>query len=99
MCASSCAPSTGNSSDQVSLLAAVEALAEQLRTADATLTGEGTPASDAGWPLFVADGGLSSAATMARLSAAGIAWVSRVPATLRASLENSLSPVKPPERG
>jgi transposase len=33
-------------------------------------------------PLFVADGGLYSGAAMGRLNAAGIAWVSRVPATL-----------------
>jgi transposase len=78
-------PLDGNRSDQGSLLAAVEALAEQLRSDDATGAGEGAPAVEADQPLFVADGGLYSEATISRLNAAGIAWVSRVPATLRAA--------------
>jgi transposase len=48
-------PLDGNSSDRVSLLAAVEALADQLRAPDAAAsaaTGRGEP------PLVVADGGL-----------------------------------------
>ncbi len=76
-------PLDGNSSDQVSLVDAVETLAEQLRAEEAT---PGTEAADQPeHPLFVADGGLYSEATMSRLSAAGIAWVSRVPATLTAA--------------
>ena len=74
----------GNSSDQVSLVAAVEALQEQLRL-------ESTEREEfGGHPLFVADGGLYSEANMARLSAAGVAWVCRVPNTLgvtKAALE------------
>ncbi len=76
-------PLDGNSSDQVSLVAAVEALADQLRGPDAT---DATDAADQRErPLFVADGGLYSEAAMARLNAAGIDWVSRVPATLKAA--------------
>jgi transposase len=74
-------PLDGNSSDRVSLLAAVEALAEQLRAADAA--GEATGRQERS--LFVADGGLYSEAAIGRLNAAGIAWVSRVPATLSAA--------------
>lgn len=59
----------GNASDKVNLLAAVEALADQLRTAD-----EETP-------IFVADSGLYSAENVARLAAAGVRWISRVPDT------------------
>jgi transposase len=55
-------PLDGNSSDQVSLVAAIEALREQLHAADANESA-----------LFVADGGLYSEANMARLNAAGVA--------------------------
>src|SRR5260370_24052529 len=66
----------GNASDKVSLLAAVEALAEQLRAAnEAEAAGEGTA------PIFVADSGLYSADTVARLTTAGVRWISRVPDT------------------
>ncbi len=58
----------GNASDKVSLVAAVEALGEQLR-------GEGET------PLFVADSGLYSAQNMARLGKAHVRWISRVPET------------------
>jgi transposase len=76
-------PLDGNSSDQVSLVAAVEALAQQLRSAD---TDPATMAADPPeHALFVADGGLYSEAAMARLNTAGIAWVSRVPTTLSAA--------------
>jgi transposase len=67
-------PLDGNSSDQVSLVAAIEALREQLHAADANASAR-----------FVADGGLYSEANMARLNAAGVAWVSRVPSTLSAA--------------
>ena len=58
----------GNASDKVSLVAAVEALGEQLQ-------GEGEA------PIFVADSGLYSAANLARLNRAQVRWVSRVPET------------------
>jgi transposase len=64
-----CQALDGNASDKVRLLAAVEALAEQLQTA-----GEEAP-------TFVADSGLYSAANMRRLTAAGVRWISRVPDT------------------
>jgi transposase len=64
-----CQALDGNASDKVSLVAAVEALAEQLR-ADVEEA-----------PIFVADSGLYSAENVARLSAAGVRWISRVPET------------------
>jgi transposase len=56
----------------VRLVAAVEALAQQLRAAEAE-------ANDV--PLFVADSGLYSAENVERLSAAGVRWISRAPET------------------
>jgi transposase len=76
-----CRALDGNASDKVSLVAAVEALADQLRTPE-----EG----EAEAPIFVADSGLYSAENVARLSAAGVRWISRVPDTsteARAALE------------
>lgn len=70
-----CQALDGNASDKVSLVAAVEALAEQLRAAAET---EETAADT---PLFVADSGLYSADNVARLSAAQVRWISRVPDT------------------
>jgi transposase len=64
-----CQALDGNASDKLSLVAVVEALAEQLR------------AEDAEAPIFVADSGLYSATNSARLSAAGVRWISRVPDT------------------
>src|SRR5215470_15551666 len=64
-----CQALDGNASDKVSLVAAVEALASQFRAA------EEEP------PIFVADSGLYSAENVARLSAAGVRWISRVPDT------------------
>jgi transposase len=64
-----CQALDGNASDKVSLVAVAEALAEQLRTED-----EDTP-------IFVADSGLYSATNSARLSRAGVRWISRVPDT------------------
>ena len=63
-------PLDGNSSDQVSLLAAVEALQEQLRAPDEEESS-----------IYVADSGLYSQANMTRLNAAKLRWVSRVPET------------------
>jgi transposase len=68
-----CQALDGNASDKVSLVAAVEALAEQLRAAAAEAEQE--------TPLFVADSGLYSAENVARLSTAGVRWISRVPDT------------------
>ena len=63
----------GNASDKISLVAAVEALADQL---------QGTPEADPeAAPIFVADSGLYSAANVARLAQAGVRWISRVPET------------------
>src|SRR5260221_6073621 len=76
-------PLSGNSSDQVSLVAAVEALAEQLRAPEGDAATEVADQHER--PLFVADGGLYNVAAMRRLNAAGIAWVSRVPTTLTAA--------------
>jgi transposase len=64
-----CQALDGNASDKASLVAAVEALAGQFRAA------EEEP------PLFVADSGLYSATNVARLRAAGVRWISRVPDT------------------
>lgn len=64
-----CQALDGNASDKLSLVAAVEALAAQLR---ADVEEE---------PIFVADSGLYSAENVARLSAAGVRWISRVPDT------------------
>ena len=71
----------GNASDKVSLVAAVETLATQLAAAEEEA------------PLFVADSGLYSAQNVARLSAAGVRWISRVPdttAAARAALQVAL---------
>ena len=62
-------PLDGNSSDQVSLVAAVEDLHEQLRAPDEESS------------IYVADSGVYSQANMKRLNAAKILWVSRVPET------------------
>lgn len=61
----------GNASDKQSLIQAVEALAGQFADADEEA------------PILVADSGMYSIANMARLNAARIAWVCRVPETLR----------------
>lgn len=63
-------PLDGNSSDKVSLLAAITAIQAQLREA-------GEEAS-----VYVADNGVYSEANMKQLNQAGVKWVSRVSATL-----------------
>src|SRR5262245_3079958 len=70
-----CQALDGNASDKVSLVTAVEALAAHLRAAATEAEAE-----DDG-PLFVADSGLYSTENVARLSAAGVRWISRVPDT------------------
>jgi transposase len=74
----------GNASDKVSLLAAVEALADQLRPPEAP-DGPEVAAGAAETPLFVADSGLYSAQNVRRLNAAGVRWISRVPDTSKAA--------------
>lgn len=64
-------PLDGNASDQRELAQTIEALVAQLRAA-----GE-----EPG--LYVADGGVYSAANMQRFAQAGVRWISRVPATSR----------------
>jgi transposase len=71
-----CQALDGNASDKLSLVAAVEALAEQLHTEDE---------DEAAAPIFVADSGLYSADNVTRLSAAGVRWISRVPDTSTAA--------------
>ena len=62
-------PLDGNSSDKISLLAAVTAIVEQLREAHAEPS------------VYVADNGIYSEANMRQLNAAGIKWISRVSET------------------
>jgi transposase len=62
-------PLDGNASDKRALLAAVQALTQQLQD-----SGE-TPG------VYVADSGLYSAQNMTQLNVAGVRWVSRVPET------------------
>ena len=62
-------PLDGNSSDKISLLAAVMAIQKQLRETNA----------EPG--IYVADSGVYSEANMRQLNEAGIKWVSRVPET------------------
>jgi transposase len=76
-----CQALDSNTSDKATLVAAVEALADQLRTEDTAAP-----------PIFVADSGLYSVENVARLSLAGVRWISRVPDTstaARAALEVS----------
>src|SRR5713101_7395217 len=62
-------PLDGNSSDKVSLLAAVMAIQKQLREANAEPS------------VYVADNGIYSESNMRQLNAAGVKWVSRVSET------------------
>ena len=62
-------PLDGNSSDKVSLLAAVMAIQKQFQEADAEPS------------VYVADNGIYSEANMRQLNAAGVKWVSRVSET------------------
>jgi transposase len=62
-------PLDGNSSDKVSLLAAVLAIQKQLQEVDAEPS------------VYVADNGIYSESNMRQLNAAGVKWVSRVSET------------------
>src|SRR5215210_3989577 len=64
-------PLDGNSSDAHTLLAAVEALKEQLRSEEGT--GEEGPSTAC---VFVADAGIYGEENMSRLAQAGVEWVS-----------------------
>jgi transposase len=72
-------PLDGNSSDQVSIVAAVEALHEQLRAPEEEVS------------IYVADSGVYSQANMQRLNIAQIAWISRVPETSSSAREELAS--------
>ena len=78
-------PLDGNSSDQVSLLAAVEALQEQLRTPD-----------EEERSIYVADSGIYSQANMRRLNEAKLRWVCRVPETSMAAREELAKALQTP---
>ena len=62
-------PLDGNSSDKVSLLAAITTIQAQLRETNAEPS------------VYVADSGVYSEGNMRRLNQAGVKWVSRVPET------------------
>ncbi len=66
-------PLNGNSSDKVSLLAAIEAIQEQLRASDETPS------------VYVADNGVYSEANMQYLNQAKVPWISRVSETSTAA--------------
>lgn len=68
-------PLNGNSSDKVSLPAAIEALHTQLQE-------HNEPER-----IFVADSGVYSKATMTQFAQKGLEWVSRVPETMKESKE------------
>jgi transposase len=70
MCCWISRPLYGNSSDKTTLVAAIEALQEQLSKADEEPS------------LYVADSGVYSGVNGRRFKAAGIKWVSVVPETL-----------------
>jgi transposase len=67
-------PLGGNSSDAHTLVAAVEALKEQLGAEEQEES-----------PIFVADAGIYGEENMVRLAEAGVEWVSRVPRTSTAA--------------
>jgi transposase len=71
-------PLEGNGSDARTLVAAVEALREQLQGEE---TGEGPSAAS----IYVADAGIYGEENMSRLTRAGVEWVSRVPQTSTAA--------------
>src|SRR5258708_24331186 len=62
-------PLDGNSSDKVSLLAAIQAIQEQLRATDEAAS------------VYVADNGVYSEANMRILNQAKVKWISRVSET------------------
>jgi transposase len=85
-------PLDGNSSDARTLVAAVEALKEQLWGEAEGATGAGPSAAS----IYVADAGIYGEENMSRLAGAGVEWVSRVPAT-SAAARSAIDPEEPPE--
>ena len=85
-------PLDGNSSDASTLVAAVEALKEQLRGEAEGGTGEGPSAAS----IYVADAGIYGEENMLRLARAGVEWVSRVPET-SAAARSTIDPEEPPD--
>jgi transposase len=85
-------PLDGNSSDARTLVAAMEALKEQLRGEEET--GEEGPSVAAS--IYVADAGIYGEENMSRLARAGVEWVSRVPATSTAA-RSAIDPEEPPD--
>jgi transposase len=75
-------PLDGTSSDRVSLMAAIAELHEQLRAPDEEQS------------IYVADSGVYSQATMTRLNAVQIQWVSRVPDTSVAAREELVAALR-----
>jgi transposase len=86
-------PLNGNSSDAHTLVAAVEALKEQLRGDAEEETREGPSAAS----IFVADAGIYGEENMGRLARAGVEWVSRVPETSAAARSAKVDPEEPPD--
>ena len=82
-------PLDGNSSDAHTLVAAVEALKEQLR-GEEEKTGEEEPSAAAS--IYVADAGIYGEENMNRLARAGVEWVSRVPETSAAARSAKFGP-------
>jgi transposase len=83
-------PLDGNSSDKVSLLAAITTIQAQLREAN------GEPG------IYVADSGVYSESNMRQLNEAGVKWVSRVPETsteAKAVLQEGSEPWQTAEDG
>lgn len=85
-------PLDGNGSDPPTLVAAVEALKEQLR-AEEEIEEEGPSAAAC---IYVADAGIYGQENMRRLAQAGVEWVSRVPATSTAA-RSAIDPKEPPQ--
>jgi transposase len=75
-------PLDGNTSDRVSLMAAIEELHEQLRAPDEEQS------------IYVADSGVYSQVNMQRLNMAQIQWVSRVPDTSVAAREELVTALR-----
>lgn len=84
-------PLDGNSSDARTLVAAVEALKEQLRGEEETRE---TPSAAS---IYVADAGIYGEENMGRLARAGVEWVSRVPETSTAARSAISEPEDSPE--
>jgi transposase len=86
-------PLDGDGSDARTLLAAVEALKEQLRGEVEGESGEEMPSAAS---IYVADAGIYSEENMSRLARAGVEWVSRVPATSTAA-RSAIDPEESPD--